>query len=73
MTRKFIFDSDDRNRLGYRDICDAFAASGFVLIEQLDNAFKQPPPDLRARIERGPYGGQERYDVTGITFVARSS
>lgn len=68
-----IYESDDRNRLGYRDICDAFARSGFVLIAQHDNAFRQPPPDLREAIERGRYGGQERYDVTGITFVATNS
>jgi len=68
-----IYESTDRNRLGYRDICDAFAKSGFTLIEQHDNAFRQPPAELRAQIERGRYGGQERYDVTGVTFIARSS
>lgn len=68
---EFVFRSPEQNRLGYRSICERFAASGFTLIEQLDNAFKPPPPDILDAIERGPYGGEERYDVSGITFVAR--
>ncbi|HVU21663.1 MAG TPA: methyltransferase domain-containing protein [Rhizomicrobium sp.] len=67
----FVFRSPEQNRLGYRSICDLFAASGFTLIEQRDNAFKPPPPDILDAIERGPYGGEERYDVSGITFIAR--
>lgn len=67
----FVHRSPELNRLGYRSICDLFAASGFTLIERIDNAFRQPPPDLLQAIERGPYGGEERYDVTGITFIAR--
>jgi len=66
-----IYDTPDQNRQGYRAINDAFAASGLSLVERFDNAFNPPPPDVREAIERGPYGGQERYDVTGVTFVAR--
>ena len=66
-----IYDTPDQNRQGWRAINDAFASSGLGLVERFDNAFIQPPPDLREQIERGPYGGQERYDVTGVTLVAR--
>jgi len=65
-----IYDVDDKNRKGYRAIDDAFAGSGLTLVERIEVAFKQPSQDVRASIERGPYGGQERYDVTGVTFVA---
>lgn len=66
-----IYEAPDRNRLGYRSICDAFGSSGLDLIERFDNAFKQPPPELLVEIQRGPWGGQERYEVSGVTFVAR--
>ncbi len=66
-----IYDVDDKNRKGYRAIDDAFAGSGLNLVDRIEVAFKQPPDDVRAAIERGPYRGQERYDVTGVTFVAR--
>ena len=66
-----VYESDDRNRVGYRAMCAFFDASGMTLVERLDNAFKGPPPELLDAIERGPWGGQERYDVSGITFVAR--
>lgn len=67
-----VYDDDDVNRLGFKSICGIFDASGLSLVERLENAFKPPPPGLLARIERGPYGGEERYDVTGVTFVARA-
>lgn len=66
-----IYDTSDQNRQGYRAINEAFAASGLSLIERRDNTFVQPPADVRAAIERGPYGGQERYDISGMTFVAK--
>lgn len=67
----FVYRSPELNRLGYRSICELFTTSGFTLIERTDNVFKPPPPDLLRAIERGPYGGEGRYDVTGITFIAR--
>lgn len=66
-----IYEADDRNRLGYRSICEAFDGSGLALVERMDNAFKPPSPDLLAAIERGPWAGQDRYEVSGVTFVAR--
>ncbi len=67
----WVYEEDGINRVGYRAICETFQASGLALLEQMDNAFKPPPPDLREVIERGPWAGQERYDVSGITFAAR--
>ncbi|HTT99042.1 MAG TPA: hypothetical protein VMF58_13395 [Rhizomicrobium sp.] len=67
----FVYESVKINRVGYRSICEAFDNSGLALIERLDNAFKGPPSDLLDAIERGKWGGQERYDVSGVTFVAR--
>lgn len=66
-----VYEAGDRNRVGHKTMCGIFEASGLSLIERLDNAFKLPPPDLLAEIERGPWGGEERYDVSGVTFVAR--
>jgi hypothetical protein len=66
-----IYESDDRNRIGYRSMCQIFEQSGMTLIERIDNAFKGPPAELLDAIERGPWGGEERYEVSGITFVAR--
>jgi len=68
----FVYDGDEVNRKGYRAICDAFDASELKLVERLDNAFKPPPPELLAKIERGAYGGEQRYEVSGVTFVARA-
>jgi hypothetical protein len=68
----FIYRSTKINRVGYRDICESFKRSGLNLVERLDNAFKGPPPELLDAIARGPWGGQERYDVSGVTFVARA-
>jgi len=66
-----IYESDTCNRAGYLSMREAFDASGLTQIERIENAFTMPPPELLAAIERGPYGGQQRYDVSGITFVAR--
>lgn len=66
-----VYEAPDRNRIGYKTMCSLFEASGLSLIERLDNAFKPPPPELREQIERGPWGGEERYEVSGVTFVAR--
>ncbi len=66
-----IYEDPDRNRIGFRSLCEIFDRSGLTLIERLDNAFAAPPPDLMAQIERGPWRGEERYDVSGVTFVAR--
>jgi len=68
----FVYESVNINRVGYRSICDSFNRSGLTLIERLDNAFKGPSPELLDAIQRGPWGGQERYDVSGVTFVARA-
>ena len=68
---QFVYESGTLNRVGYRSMCDIFGASGFNLIEQLDAAFKGPPEEILAQIERGPWGGQKRYDVSGITFIAK--
>jgi len=66
-----VYESDAVNRVGYRSICRAFDGSGLNLIERLDNKFAMPPDDLLAAIERGKWAGEERYDVSGVTFVAR--
>lgn len=68
---RFVYRSPALNRLGYRSMCERFDASGFALLERQENAFKPPPPELLAAIERGPYGGEARYDVSGMTFIAR--
>jgi hypothetical protein len=67
-----VYESSDINRVGYHSICRAFDESGLTLIERLDNAFAMPPDDLLAEIERGKWAGEERYDVSGVTFVARA-
>ncbi|HWA89767.1 MAG TPA: methyltransferase domain-containing protein [Rhizomicrobium sp.] len=66
-----VYEADDRNRVGYRSMCETFEASGLNLIERIDHAFKGPPPELLEAIERGPWSGQGRYEVSGITFVAK--
>jgi cyclopropane fatty-acyl-phospholipid synthase-like methyltransferase len=66
-----IYEDPDRNRIGFRSLCESFDRSGLNLIERIDNAFAPPPPDLLAQIERGHWRGEERYDVSGVTFVAR--
>ncbi len=66
-----IYESENCNRVGYRAMREAFDGSGLGEIERIENAFAMPPPELLAAIERGPYGDQQRYDVSGITFVAR--
>ena len=66
-----IYEADDRNRIGYRAMGEIFDASHMTLIDKVDAAFKGPPPEMLEAIERGPWGGQGRYEVSGITFVAR--
>jgi SAM-dependent methyltransferase len=68
---EFVYRSPELNRLGYRSLCARFDAAGFTLLERQENAFKPPPPELLAAIARGPWGGEERYDVSGVTFIAR--
>jgi hypothetical protein len=65
-----IYDSNRINRIGYRTMSETFRASPLNLLEQIDNAFKPPAPDMLAAIERGPYGGEQRFEVSGITFAA---
>ena len=67
---QFVYTSPKINRVGYRTMCDIFAASPLKPVDRLEGAFKAPSPAMLAAIERGPFGGQERYDVVGITFVA---
>ena len=66
-----IYEDPDRNRTGFRSLCESFGRSRLTLIERIDNAFAAPPSDLLKRIERGAWRGEERYDVSGVTFVAR--
>lgn len=66
----FVYNTKKLNRVGYRTMCEIFAASPLKLVDRIEGAFKAPPPAMLAAIERGPFGGQERYDVAGITFVA---
>jgi hypothetical protein len=66
-----VYEDPGQNRVGYRSLCEIFGRSELVLIERIDNAFAAPLPDLLAQIERGKWGGEERYDVSGVTFVAR--
>jgi hypothetical protein len=65
-----VYNTKKLNRVGYRTMCELFAASPLAPVDRIEGAFKAPPPAMLAAIERGPFGGQERYDVAGITFVA---
>ena len=67
---EFVYASPKLNRVGYRSMRDAFEASPLTAIDRIEAAFQSPPADMMARIARGPYAGQERYDVASITFVA---
>ncbi len=67
----FVYASPKLNRVGYRSMREAFDASPLAGIDRIEAAFQPPPADMMARIARGPYAGQERYDVASITFVAR--
>jgi len=66
----FVYGSPKLNRVGYRSMRALFDASPLTAIDRIEGAFKPPPADMMARIASGPHGGQERYDVAGITFVA---
>ena len=68
----YVYEGEEINRVGYRTMCETFLASPLKLIEQRDNAFDSPPDDLLVAIEHGCFGGQQRYDVSGITFVAET-
>lgn len=68
---EWVYDSPKINRVGFRTMCDTLAASGLREEERLLNAYAPPPPEIREAIERGPYAGQDRYDVSGVTFAAR--
>lgn len=68
---EWVYDSPLINRVGFKTMCDTLAASGLREEERLLNAFAGPPAEVRDAIERGPYAGQERYDVSGVTFAAR--
>lgn len=66
----YVYTSPKINRVGYKTMCQVFDASPLTLIERKDNAFKPPPTDTLDAILRGTWGSEERYDVSGITFVA---
>lgn len=68
----FVYDSDGVNRVGYRTMCDYFANSGFREQSLIEACALPPSDDLAARITRGPYGDEERFDVVGLTFVGRA-
>lgn len=69
---EWVYDDPRINRVGFRDMCDMFNVSGLQLEERLINAWDPPPPELLAAIRSGPYRGQRRYDVSGVTFAGRA-
>jgi SAM-dependent methyltransferase len=68
----WIYDGESINRVGYRTMCETFDASDLEMIDRWEAAFRHPEPELLEAIERGPHSGQERYDVSGITFIAQA-
>jgi len=68
----WVYEGDGINRVGFRTMCETYAACGLEEIDRQINAFAGPSNELLDAIEGGPYGGQERYDVTGVTFAGRA-
>jgi SAM-dependent methyltransferase len=68
----WVYDGTNINRVGFRRMCDAFAASDLVLIERIDHPTKRPlPPDLLAAIEQGPYAGEERAMTSPVSPLSQ--
>jgi SAM-dependent methyltransferase len=67
----WVYDSDEVNRVGYATMCRHLRESGFVDPSTREECSNPPPPDIAARIAAGPHAGEERYDVTALTLVAR--
>ncbi|HEY1710286.1 MAG TPA: methyltransferase domain-containing protein [Rhizomicrobium sp.] len=65
-----IYFSHHVNRVGYATMCETFSASPLNPIDRIEAVFQSPPDDVLAAIERGRYGDQKRYDISGLTFVA---
>ena len=65
----YVYDSEEVNRVGYKSMRRFMAESGFKNQKVIEGPI--PPPDAAtmARIAKGPYAGEGRFDVTDLILV----
>lgn len=70
---RYVYVDDFINRVSYARMKEIVRRGPLETMEVRETSFRAPPPELLEQIERGPFGGQGRYDVTGLTFVLRNA
>lgn len=69
----WVYRSPEMNRIPFSALLKGMGASGMNVVDVVENIHIRPDATLKARLADSPLGPDERYEISGATFILRAA
>ena len=69
----WVYRDTNINRIPFSALLARMGGHGMVVAEVIENIFRRPDAQMMNSLSAGPFGAEERYEITGAAFFLRKA